>query len=66
MKPRSGLCSRAQPGPILLVGAGVHGGEYPAPRPRRMIVKEIARLGGDVAKFVPAIVAERLRERFHK
>lgn len=28
------------------------------------IVKEIARLGGDVGKFVPSLVAEKLRERF--
>ena len=28
------------------------------------IVKEIARLGGDVGKFVPPLVAEKLRERF--
>jgi pantetheine-phosphate adenylyltransferase len=27
------------------------------------IVKEIARLGGDVAKFVPAPVAEALRKK---
>jgi pantetheine-phosphate adenylyltransferase len=27
------------------------------------IVKEIARLGGDVQKFVPAPVAEALRKR---
>ncbi len=30
------------------------------------IVKEIARLGGDVAKFVPSIVAEALRERLKR
>ena len=28
------------------------------------IVKEIARLGGDVGKFVPPLVAQKLRERF--
>ena len=28
------------------------------------LVKEIARLGGDVSQFVPAIVAESLRKKF--
>ncbi len=30
------------------------------------IVKEIARLGGDVGKFVPAIVADALREKLKR
>jgi pantetheine-phosphate adenylyltransferase len=27
------------------------------------LVKEVARFGGDVADFVPPVVADRLRER---
>jgi pantetheine-phosphate adenylyltransferase len=30
------------------------------------LVKEIARLGGDVSKFVPAIVAKSLSQKFNK
>src|SRR6266576_968546 len=30
------------------------------------IVKEIARLGGDVSKFVPAIVAKALQQKFSR
>jgi pantetheine-phosphate adenylyltransferase len=30
------------------------------------LVKEIARLGGDVSKFVPADVAAALRQKFSK
>ena len=28
------------------------------------IVKEVGRLGGDVTSFVPALVAQRLKEKF--
>jgi pantetheine-phosphate adenylyltransferase len=30
------------------------------------IVKEVGRLGGDVTSFVPALVAQRLEEKFSK
>jgi pantetheine-phosphate adenylyltransferase len=30
------------------------------------VVKEIARYGGDVSQFVPPLIAERLREKFHR
>src|SRR4029434_1176645 len=30
------------------------------------IVKEVGRLGGDVTPFVPALVAQRLEEKFSK